>query len=264
MNMSENTYCVYMHTNKINGKKYIGQTCREPEKRWGKNGCEYDKSPHFYNAILKYGWDNFFHEILFTGLTHEQADKMESYLINFYKSNNKKFGYNIRGGGSNGALGEESKKKISKANKGKKRTEEFCRAMSERNKGKNNPNYGNHKLAGENNPNYGKHWNAGENNYFYGKKHTKETIEYLRKINTGKILSKEALEKLAKSRELIPCGIDNPSSKQVLQFDLSGIFIKEWGSIHEAKRNLGIDPSTIVRCCKGRQKTAGGYIWKYK
>ena len=262
--MIENTYCVYMHTNKINGKKYIGQTCRELEKRWGKNGCEYENSPHFYNAILKYGWDNFFHEILFTGLNHEQADKMESYLINFYKSNNKKFGYNIRGGGSNGALGEESKKKISKANKGKKRTEEFCRAMSERNKGKNNPNYGNHKLAGENNPNYGKHWNAGENNYFYGKKHTPETIAIIRAKNIGRVHSEEEKAKRRKSLKGKQAGILHHNIKPVLQFDQNGIFVKEWEYINQARDSLGIDPSTIVRCCKGKQKTAGGYIWKYK
>ena len=52
--------------------------------------------------------------------------------------------------------------------------------------------------------------------------------------------------------------------KPVLQFDQNGIFVKEWEYINQARDFLGIDPSTIVRCCKGRQKTAGGYIWKYK
>jgi group I intron endonuclease len=262
--MEERTYCVYMHANKINGKKYVGQTCREPEKRWGKNGCEYDQSPYFYNAILKYGWDNFFHEILFTGLTHEQANKMESCLINFYKSNNKKFGYNIRGGGSNGALSEETKRKISEANRGKKLSPEQVKAMSERFKGKNNPNYGNHKLAGKNNPNYGKHWNAGENNYFYGKKHTQETIEYLRKINTGKKHSAESIEKMRKAQKGRQAGVLHPQIKPILQFDKNGNFIREWQYINQARDCLGIDPSTIVRCCKGRQQTASGYIWKYK
>ena len=262
--MQERTYCVYMHTNKINGKKYIGQTCREPEKRWGKNGCEYENSPHFYNAILKYGWDNFFHEILFTGLTHEQADKMESYLINFYKSNNKNFGYNIRGGGSNGALGGETKRKISQANKGKKLSIEQRKAMSERFRGENNPNYGNHKLAGKNNPNYGNHWNAGENNYFYGKKHTPETIAIIRAKNIGRVHSEEEKAKRRKSLKGKQAGILHHNIKPVLQFDQNGIFVKEWEYINQARDFLGIDPSTIVRCCKGRQKTAGGYIWKYK
>ena len=60
--MDRKTYCVYVHTNKFNGKKYVGQTCQKPEVRFGKNGSGYVGSRVFYNAILKYGWDNFYHE----------------------------------------------------------------------------------------------------------------------------------------------------------------------------------------------------------
>ena len=48
--MEENTYCVYMHTLKVDGRKYIGITCRRPNKRW-RNGDGYKKQPYFYNAI---------------------------------------------------------------------------------------------------------------------------------------------------------------------------------------------------------------------
>lgn len=41
MEIYNSTYCVYIHTNKINGKKYVGQTCQKPEYRWGKNGIDY-------------------------------------------------------------------------------------------------------------------------------------------------------------------------------------------------------------------------------
>lgn len=53
-------------------------------------------------------------------------------------------------------------------------------------------------------------------------------------------------------------------SKTVLQFDKNGNFIKEWPSINEAARIINTSTGTIVGCCKGRQKTYKGFIWKYK
>ena len=53
-------------------------------------------------------------------------------------------------------------------------------------------------------------------------------------------------------------------SKEVLQYDLNGNFIKEWNSMHDVWRELGIRPSYICRCCKGLRNHTYGYIWKYK
>lgn len=39
--------------------------------------------------------------------------------------------------------------------------------------------------------------------------------------------------------------------------------IHTYGSIKEAQRETGVDKSTIIRVCKGRQNTAGGFKWKY-
>lgn len=44
-------YTVYEHINKINGKKYIGITSQNPERRWGNNRNGYKSSPYFYSAI---------------------------------------------------------------------------------------------------------------------------------------------------------------------------------------------------------------------
>ena len=142
----EKRWCVYCHTNKINGKRYIGITSQKPEQRWN-YGYGYRGCPLFWNAIQKYGWENFDHKILLKNLTHEEACKNEQKFIEKYKSNNNEYGYNLTAGGEatyGWVPSEEWREKISKALKGK-----FV--------GENNPNYGNHKLAGENNPMYGVH-----------------------------------------------------------------------------------------------------------
>ena len=92
------TYCVYKHTNICNNKCYIGITSQSPNRRW-LNGYGYSKTqPKFYNAIKKYGWDSFTHEILFENLTFEEANQKEIELIALYNSCEN--GYNISTGGS--------------------------------------------------------------------------------------------------------------------------------------------------------------------
>ena len=53
------------------------------------------------------------------------------------------------------------------------------------------------------------------------------------------------------------------NAKKILQFTKSGEFIKEWPSVKEASRQLGIAQSSICRCCLGKCKSAGGYVWRY-
>lgn len=115
-------YIVYKHTNKINGKIYIGITSTTLAKRW-RSG--YYNNPHFLGAIKKYGDENFLHEILQENLTKEQAEEIEKEYIKAYNSTNPSIGYNIElGGNSNGKHSEQTKIKISKAQKGRKMPEE--------------------------------------------------------------------------------------------------------------------------------------------
>lgn len=88
-------YCIYVHEFP-NGKKYIGQTCVDPETRW-RRGNRY--SGLMKKAINKYGWDNITHRILLEGLDVETADLIERLLIVLLKTNDPAFGYNITAGG---------------------------------------------------------------------------------------------------------------------------------------------------------------------
>lgn len=117
----DRSYCVYIHTNKINDKKYVGQTCQKPEYRWSngngymhknKNG-EYNQ-PLFARAINKYGFDGFTHEIIKNNLTKYEADKLEKELIEKYETMNPSKGYNSKEGGANGRPSEEVRRRIGK------------------------------------------------------------------------------------------------------------------------------------------------------
>ena len=105
------SYSVYKHTCP-NGKIYVGITLMIPTLRWrnGKHG--YRHNIYFQNAILKYGWDNIKHEILYSGLTKEEACQKEIELIARYKSNDRRYGYNIDNGGNCiGKVSSETKRK---------------------------------------------------------------------------------------------------------------------------------------------------------
>lgn len=134
-------YVVYMHTNKANGKRYIGITCQNPLRRW-RNGNGYYENEHFYRAICHYGWDNFTHEIIKSDITKEEACELEKALIGKYKSNDEKYGYNKSVGGENpnqGAkMSAETRTKMSEARKGRKATDETRAKISKAKKGKPN------------------------------------------------------------------------------------------------------------------------------
>ena len=117
MKSNINDYKVYIHIFP-NNKVYIGITLQKPEYRWRK-GNRYNN--YMNKAVEKYGWENIKHKILYEHLTKEEAEQKEIELIAQYKSNQKEFGYNIANGGNhNGKHSEETKIKISNANKGKK------------------------------------------------------------------------------------------------------------------------------------------------
>ena len=96
-----------------------------------------------------------------------------------------------------------------------------------------------------------------------GRKMPKEVMEKLRMINTGRVVSQETREKMSKSH--YDCsGSKNPSAKAIVQLSLSGELIREYGYANQASKECNLDLSSIIKCCRGKQKTCGGYRWKYK
>ena len=172
-------YWVYIHTCKANGKRYVGCTTQaRPELRW-QRGRGYQYNDHFYKAILKYGWDNFEHEV-FEVESEEEMYRKEVELISFYHSNDPEYGYNHSSGGEKGALGcirsEEYRKKLSESHKGKSRkpfSEETKRRMSEAKKGQ-------------------PAWNKG-------KLHSEETKRRISEAKKGTHPSEETRKKLSES-----------------------------------------------------------------
>lgn len=154
MEQQEIKYMVYKHITP-SGKIYIGQTkfIDNPNKRW-RNGEHYKECPAFYRAIKKYGWENIKHYIIATNLTSNEADLLETIFIKIYKK--CEICYNINDGGKGCPgfweskegkkyknsiirgekhprfgthLSEETKKKLSIANKGKPHKKEYRHSL---------------------------------------------------------------------------------------------------------------------------------------
>lgn len=112
-----NNYIVYRHISP-SGKSYVGITGQAPEQRW-QGGLGYRHNEYFFRAILKYGWENFTHEILHTGLDSETACEIESEIIRAEMYNDKRYGYNITNGGEHFNHSQESIRLMSINRRGK-------------------------------------------------------------------------------------------------------------------------------------------------
>ncbi len=227
-------YTVYCHTNKINGKKYFGITDKKPERRWGHNGCRYLKKtygvfnhPAFANAIIKYGWDSFEHEILYEGLTLEEASQKEMELIAQYKTNvvryGKKYGYNMTDGGE-GCTGGKHYSGKDHPMYGKHQSEEARKKMSE------------HWKEFYSDP--ANHTHTGENATFYGHHHTEESKKKISAANSG---------------------ANHGSARSVLCVETGEIF----PTLKAAADACGGFPSNIGNVCRGKRPTMYGYHWQY-
>lgn len=231
-------YKVYKHTTP-NGKVYIGITQQSVSKRW-RNGLGYAHNAYFTQAIMKYGWKNIVHEILFDDMTKEEAERKEVELIAQYKSNQREYGYNIdNGGNSVGKMSDETKQKLSDSKSGEK-----------------HPNYGKH-LSDETKRKIGEA-QMGVKNHRYGKKFPYQCRPKYRHYTP------EQRERMRINKSLAHQGQKPVNSMSVIQYDKNGAFIAEYESCREAERITGVTFANICRCCNNERKTAGGFIWVKK
>ena len=226
-------YIVYKHISP-SGKVYIGITRQLVNRRWCK-GDGYKSNDYFYRAILKYGWENFKHEILFTGLTKEEAEQKEIELIKRYKSTDSNYGYNLRKGGCICSFSEQSIEKMRLSHLGYKHSDEQKEKISR-------------ALAG-------RKISSG----MLGRTHSEETKRLMSEKQKGIKHSKETIEKISKSRTGKCVGENNHKSKKIINLTTGEVFT----TIREACSKYNLSHGNVVNVCKGNRKTCGGYEWAY-
>lgn len=157
---------IYLITNLVDGKKYVGQTVKPIEKRLKehfKAAFVENRRAIICSAIRKYGKDSFSIECLQDNISIDNLDAAEQYWIKYCDTFGKN-GYNATTGGNQCRISDETKLKISIALMGHPVSEESRKKMSESQKGK-----------------------VGALNSFYGRTHSEETIAQIKKTLTGKM-----------------------------------------------------------------------------
>lgn len=89
---------IYLITNNINNKKYVGKTTKSLQTRFSQhiNSKRWGRNTHIGNAIDKYGAENFSIELLEETNNWEVS---EAHYIELYKTNDRRYGYNRTPGG---------------------------------------------------------------------------------------------------------------------------------------------------------------------
>lgn len=284
-------WCVYIHRNKLNNKAYIGITSKHPEERWGTNGCNYrEKQAVFYNAINKYGWDEFEHVIFMDHLSEHQAKHIEKLLIALYQTNCTKYktpeiGYNMTDGGD-GVVGivysKEARQRLSylASHRSEETRQKISNAAKER---LSNP---------ENHPMYGKQhteetkekmsekarerFAVPENNPFYGKQHTEESKK---KIGDGhrdpppetrkkmsdsakKRCTEEWKQKMSELASANNKAENNPNAKSIYQYSPEWELIKVWGTGKAVATEFNVNTSTVSGLwLKNPNRLYRGFHW---
>jgi len=221
------TYSVYQLISP-DGLVYVGATRQAPSRRWHA-GAAYRNNPRLWADIQKYGWHSFDSVVVETGLSEADAHKLEALLIHEHNSTSPECGYNRASGiGRTGCpASEDTKQLISQALLGKRKgvphSAEHCENISRA---------------------------------LVGHSCSEETRAKLRDCLGDRMNTAEAREK---QRQNTPRGAQHHKAKQVLCVGPNEKFL----TIAEAAGKTGVSRNGIARCCSGKQKTAGGYKWRF-
>jgi len=233
---------IYKITNP-KGKVYIGQSI-DIEKRWYHyNKKDIKNQPLLNRSINKYGIKNHKFEVI-EECNIEQLNEREIYWT-YYHSALHPSGLVLRVGGRSGYLSEEMKLKIGKGNKGKVISDNTKQKISLSNMG--NKNRLNTTHTNESKQKMSKS--------HIGKKDSEATKQKKSQSAKGRVKTVEWRQNISNS---------HPTKKSVEQYSLEGAKINEYISINEASRQTGVRVGDISACCNNKQKTAFGYIWKFK
>lgn len=258
-----------MAQNMVNGKVYIGQTVRslgERKRQHFHDGLTLKKNYYFYNALRKYGKDNFSWRVLCECSSIDELNQKEIEFIAEHRSAERNFGYNIKSGGFGGHLPEETKEKIRIANTGYKHSDDAKKKMSVAKSGDGNPNFGKRR------PDDVKEKISQSN---MGKKMHHDAVEKMRQKKIGFVVSEETKLKIRKSmigrsvsegaRANMTEAQRRINGKPVIAIDkITGNIEKEFECISDAVREFGDgSKSSIFRALNGSRKSACGFVWKY-
>lgn len=171
---------LYVLTNTVNGKRYVGQTVGSVAQRIA---CHKRSQQPIGHAIRKYGWDKFSVQSCEVEST-ELLNELEEFAIVVAESRYTHHGYNIKRGGDNQTgqvISEATKKKLSRALKGRKRPPEVVAKVAAANRGK--------KRSPE--------WVENHRKALIGRKHTKGHRAKISASNIGRVVSEETRAKIS-------------------------------------------------------------------
>lgn len=211
---------IYMATNRVNGKSYVGQTILSLGQRRSQHisaSLTCKDNLYFHNTIRKHGPDNFDWEILHECDNIEDLNKLEIYYIGLYDTYNN--GYNLTLGGNNGL--------------GYKPTAETLKRMSEAQSGKNNAMYG--RKHSEKSLKRMSEAHKGIIPLNKGKHHSEESKRRMSEAQKGKKHSEASKRKMSEARK----GKNNPLAKTVI------INNKQFDTMTEAAKFIGVSSSSI-------------------